>query len=42
MANMRDSNIVLSKFKPQSSCYVHFRTNIRGKDIKPFILPDRD
>ena len=35
MTNVQDCNIIVSKFKPQSPYYVHFRFNTPGKCVNP-------
>ena len=39
VANMLDSDIVVSEFKLQSRSYVHFRTTILGKMYEHRYLP---
>ena len=38
VANVLDSDIVVSEFELQPLYYVHFRTYTLGKFINPFIL----
>ena len=38
-ANVLDSDTVVNEFKPQLLYYVHFWTNILGKDMDPLIPP---
>ena len=38
-ANVQDCDILTSEFELQSRYYVHFRTNIHGKGVKPLIFP---
>ena len=38
VANVPDSNIIVSKFEPQSHCYVHFQTNTLRRGMYSFIL----
>ena len=40
MVKALDCGIVVSEFELQSHYYVHFRTNILGKGMNPFILLD--
>ena len=37
VANVLDCDIVVSEFKLELRYYVHFRTNIPGKGMNPFI-----
>ena len=39
MVRAMDCRIVVSEFVHQSSDYVHFRANTRGKGMNPLILP---
>ena len=39
MVKSLDSRIVVREFELQSRYYIHFRTNILGKGMNPFILP---
>ena len=36
---MQYSDILLNEFELQSPYYVHFRTYVQGKGMKPLILP---
>ena len=38
-ANMQDCKIVISEFKPQSCCYIHFCINSLGKGMDPLYCP---
>ena len=39
MANVMDSEILVSEFKPQSRYYSHFRANILGNGMNPTSFP---
>ena len=39
VANMLDSDIIVSEFKLQSCYYVHFQINTVGKGVNPLIPP---
>ena len=39
MAKMLDFDLDVREFEIQPCCYVHFRTNILGKGMKPLIPP---